>query len=56
MFGAKHIQEESSQTADDAQKTKGSDYPQQQDGLRVHAVIWWKQTDASQSITREMED
>lgn len=40
VLGAKHIQEESSQAAQDAQETEGSDHPQQQDGLRIHTVIW----------------
>lgn len=39
VLGTKHIQEKSSQTAEDSQETKASDYSQQQDGLRVHAVI-----------------
>ena len=40
VLGAKHIQEESSQAAQDAQETEGSDHPQQQDGLWIHTVIW----------------
>lgn len=50
VFGSKHIQEECSQTAQDAQETKGGDHPQQQDGLRVHTVIW-RDTVTTQSIT-----
>lgn len=49
MFGAKHIQEESSQTAKDAQETEGCDHSQQEDGLWIHAVIWGSHT--SQSVT-----
>lgn len=40
VLGSKHVQEESSQAAQDAQETEGGDHPHQQDGLRVHTVIW----------------
>lgn len=39
VFGSKHIQEEGGQAAQYTQETEGSNHPQQQDSLRVHAVI-----------------
>lgn len=39
MLGAKHVQEEGSQTAQDSEETEGSYDPQQKDGLRVDTVL-----------------
>lgn len=39
VLGAKDIQEESREAADDSQEAEGSDDPEQQDRLRVHAII-----------------
>lgn len=39
VLGAKHVQEEGSQTAQDAQETEGGDHPQQKDGLRVDTEL-----------------
>lgn len=39
VLGAKHVQEEGGQTAQDAQEAEGSDHPQQEDGLRVDTVL-----------------
>lgn len=42
MLWSKHIQKKGSQTAQDPQKTEGSNDSQQQNGLWVHTVIFQK--------------